>query len=275
MYLYDYHLHTTNSTDGKSSLIDVCKSAIAKGISEIAITDHFEPTEYDKAYAFYQPELFLKQVEETRKIFNGMLIIKYGIELGQPHIYPEYSEKIIQEYPFDFVLASGHKIRGDVDFGDIDYTKANLDTYFKKYLDNLKELVQWGQFDCIAHFDLIKRYCARANIKINLMDTYEDKITEILKLIIEKKKGIEINTSGLRQYSAGLMPDRDIISQYRLLGGTNITVGSDAHHAKDVGEGVLETMQLLSTLGFQHMTLYNRREPYYINLLDGTYIKSA
>lgn len=275
MYLYDYHLHTTNSTDGKSSLIDVCKSAIAKGIREIAVTDHFEPTEYDKSYAFYQPELFLEQVEEARKIFNGMLIIKYGIELGQPHIYPEHCERIIQEYPFDFVLASGHKIRGDVDFGDIDYTKANIDTYFKKYLDNLKELVLWGQFDCIAHFDLIKRYCARANIKINLMDSYEEKITEILKLIIEKKKGIEVNTSGLRQYSAGLMPDWDIISRYRQLGGTNITVGSDAHHAKDVGEGIFETMQLLSTLGFQHATLYKRRQPYYINLLDGTSIKSA
>lgn len=266
MYYYDYHIHTTNSRDGKSSLNDICRSAISKGIQEIAITDHFEPTEKDQEYLLYQPELFLKQIEEARQIFKGILTIKYGIELGQPHIYPTYSEKVIQEYPFDFVLASAHKMVGDIDFGDIDYNRADHHHYMKKYLNELTELVQWGQFDCIAHFDLIKRYFARAGFKINLLDQYGEKVSKILKSIIAQGKGIEINTSGLRQYSAGLMPDWDILSLYKELGGVNITIGSDAHYAADVGKGIGEAMQLLSTLNFHQVTLYEKRKPYYMTL---------
>lgn len=275
MYLCDYHLHTTNSTDGKSSLLDVCRSAITKGIREIAITDHFEPTANDKAYEFYQPKLFSSEVENAKKFFKGMLDIKYGIELGQPHIYPEFSEKIINEYPFDFVLASAHKMIGDVDFGDIDYTKEDHHKYFTKYLDNLKELVQWGQFDCVAHFDLVKRYCARAGIIINLMDKYQDKFSDILKDIIQKGKGIEINTSGLRQFSTGFMPDFDIVSLYRELGGEIITVGSDAHQAKDVGEGIFEAIEMLSALGFEHISTFEKRQPQFVNILNETRRKTA
>ncbi|KZL90352.1 PHP domain-containing protein [Clostridium magnum] len=42
-YLYDYHIHTTYSIDGKNTILEVCKSAVEKGLKEIAITDHFEP----------------------------------------------------------------------------------------------------------------------------------------------------------------------------------------------------------------------------------------
>ncbi|WP_324824473.1 histidinol-phosphatase HisJ family protein [Sinanaerobacter sp. ZZT-01] len=275
MYYYDYHVHTTNSTDGKDTLMDVCQSAISKGVKEIAITDHFEPTQVNQEYVFYQPELFFKEIEEARQIFKGLLVIKYGVELGQPHIYPIYSEKLINEYPFDFVLASAHKIKGDVDFGDIDYTQANRSFYMQKYIDSLYELVQWGKFDCLAHFDLIKRYCARSGIKINLIEEYEEKITEILKEVIKKGKGIEVNTSGLRQYSAGLMPDWDILSLYKKLGGTHLTIGSDAHSAPEIGAGFQETVELLKKLGYKTVTLYKKRKPYEIAFSEYTNGKSA
>lgn len=275
MFLCDYHLHTTNSKDGKSSLFDVCRSAIAKGIKEIAVTDHFEPTINDKAYAYYQPELFLSDIEDARSVFKGMLNIKYGIELGQPHIYPTFSEKIIHDYPFDFVLASAHKMVGDVDFGEIDYSRADKHKYFTKYLDNLEELVQWGQFDCIGHFDLVKRYCARLGVRINLMDQYQERITDILKGIIRIGKGIEINTSGLRQFSTGMMPDQDILSLYRDLGGKIITVGSDAHCAKDVGEGIDEAIGVLSDLNFEYISTFEKRKPQFVYTKSETERKTA
>ncbi|MEA4989156.1 MAG: histidinol-phosphatase HisJ family protein [Anaerovorax sp.] len=275
MYYYDYHLHTTNSIDAKSTLMDICQSAISKGVQEITVTDHFEPTKKDPQYSFYKADSIIKEIEEAQQIFKDLLVIKFGIELGQPHLYPIYAEKMLKEYPFDFVLASSHKIAGDVDFGDIDYTRADKTFYMKKYLDNLYELVQWGQFDCIAHFDLIKRYCARAGVKINLMDQFQEEVTEILKVIIQKGKGIEVNTSGLRQYSAGLMPDWDILTLYKQLGGKILTIGSDAHSAPEVGEGFQETVKLLATLGFKQVTLYENRKPYYINILNQSEGKSA
>ena len=41
--LVDYHTHTTYSTDGYSSMKDMVATAAALGISQIAVTDHYDP----------------------------------------------------------------------------------------------------------------------------------------------------------------------------------------------------------------------------------------
>ena len=119
----------------------------------------------------------------------------------------------------------------------------------------------------MAHLDLIKRYAANFDIKVSLID-YKDQIVEILKIIIENGKGIEVNTSGLRQSSKKCLPDLDIVSLYKELGGEIITVGSDAHTAKDVGKGIKEGLDLIEAAGFNYVTVYNERKPIMIKITD-------
>ena len=47
--IYDSHMHTVNS-DGRSTIAEMCQSAVEKGVSGITITDHAHLThmeEYD------------------------------------------------------------------------------------------------------------------------------------------------------------------------------------------------------------------------------------
>ncbi|WP_411680319.1 hypothetical protein [Clostridium thailandense] len=47
------------------------------------------------------------------------------------------------------------------------------------------------------------------------------------------------------------------------LGGEIITIGSDSHTQDDVGAGFDESVNLLKEIGFEKITLYRRRKPYF------------
>ncbi len=267
MYLYDYHMHSVNSRDGKNTIPDMCTKAIAAGINEIAITDHFEPMSGSKNCPEYKPERYFLDILKARYIFGREVRIKAAVELGQPHIYPEHSQKLIDSYPYDYVLSSVHKMKDDMDFGDIVYTLENVSYYCVKYLEELKLLARWNQFDCIGHLDLVKRYASQYNVKADLMN-HKDRLEEILKIIIQNGKGIEVNTSGLRQSAKECMPALSIVSLYRQLGGEIITVGSDAHNAADVGKGIIEAIEIIKLAGFDFLTVYTNRKPSMIRISD-------
>ena len=56
----------------------------------------------------------------------------------------------------------------------------------------------------------------------------KDIVTEILMHVIAHGKGIEINTSSFRYGLEDLTPSKEILKLYQELGGTIITIGSDA-----------------------------------------------
>lgn len=263
MYLYDYHLHSTHSTDGNHSIMEICERARRLGLKEIALTDHFEPTQKRTKYPPYQARDALTEVLEAKEYFKKNLKVKFGVEMGQPHRFQESSRELLSKNPFDFVLASAHKSDGDVDFGDLDYTRIDILQYTRKYLRELKSLVEFEDFDCVAHFDLVKRYAARMGVKIRLLELKEE-VREVLSLIIQKGKGIEVNTSGLRDFAKTCLPDLDIIRLYRNLGGEIITVGSDAHYAQDVGKGIQEALEIIKIAGFRYITTFEERKPNFV-----------
>jgi histidinol-phosphatase (PHP family) len=92
-------------------------------------------------------------------------------------------------------------------------------------------------------------------------DLFRDKIDRVLMSLIEKRKALELNTSGLRQKLGKTMPDLPVIQRYRELGGTLITIGSDAHRWADVGGGVEQGLGLLRRAGFNHFVIYVQHEP--------------
>jgi histidinol-phosphatase (PHP family) len=91
---------------------------------------------------------------------------------------------------------------------------------------------------------------------------YNDIIAECFKELVKKGKGIEINTSGLRQPAYGkTFPTLKYIKLFRDLGGEVITVGSDSHTTKDLGAGVKEGIELAKTAGFDYLTLFYKHSP--------------
>lgn len=267
-YLADYHIHSTYSSDGHNTIMELCKSAVSKGIKEIAVTDHFEPSIGDENYTFYNQKGYWVYMTKARQIFKGKLNIKLGVELGQPHLFPEASKSILADFPYDYVLASAHKLPDGKDVSEINYSQISEEDVCSIYLGQLKELIYWNDFDCIGHLDLIKRYSAAVYKKnISLASQYE-LLKEVLKLAVRSGKGIEINTSGLRQAPKETMPGLDVLKIYREIGGEILTIGSDAHFAEDVGKGLGEAQVLARMAGFRFITVFNGRKPEWISISE-------
>jgi DNA polymerase (family 10) len=101
----DFHVHTTVSGDGRSSLEDVIAAAKSRGYRVLAITDHAEGT-----LSGVGREALLEQRERIRaaqKALGDSLRLLHGVELnigpnGELDYDPEFRKG------FDFCLASVH-----------------------------------------------------------------------------------------------------------------------------------------------------------------------
>lgn len=269
-YLVDYHMHSTNSVDGADSIAEMCDNALNAGFYEIAVTDHFEPESSNPGYKEYKPINYWRELEAAKDKYRGRLKIKAGVELGQPHLFPHTSDLLVKSQPYDYVIGSAHKFPGDTDVGELDFNSIKLDNLYEMYLLQLKELVSWGNFDCIGHLDLIKRYCSNHyNSRITLTNHCE-LLREVFELVISKGKGIEINTSSLRQSINETMPGLDVLKIYKEMGGEILTIGSDAHCAKDVGRGIRDALEMAREAGFIYITVFNNRLPAWRRIGDRT-----
>ncbi|MCI9636672.1 MAG: histidinol-phosphatase HisJ family protein [Hungatella sp.] len=261
MLLEDYHVHCLNSPDSREPLEMICQGAIEAGIREIMVTDHYEMFKDADKYPPYRQEYLdkcVQSVEECRDKFEGRLYVGLGIELGQWHLQRQAADMVVGAYPFDYVIGSFHKL-DDIDLKFFHYKELDSKKLCRRYLEELLLIAGQGDFDCMAHLDLIKRYAAEQGVSIRAEDE-EELVREILKTLIKRGKGLEVNTSGLRQAVKEMFPSADILRWYREEGGSILTIGSDAHRRQDVGAGFEEAGKLLSSLGFLYVSHFRGRK---------------
>ena len=88
-----------------------------------------------------------------------------------------------------------------------------------------------------------------------------------MKTLIQKGKGIEVNTAGAWKSNSGdYNPNSTILKMYKDLGGEIITIGADSHKADDVGRLVEAANKLLIETGFKYSTVFRKRKPEFITL---------
>ena len=266
-YRADYHVHTSFSPDAKGDMIEFCHMARSRGFDEIAFTEHFEFYSPSHPKGFYTIEYLEKiraEIDHCKELFQDRLVIRQAIEVGQPNVNPEWAKQIMSRFSFDYVVGAVHKLR-DLDTSLIAYKEMHLEDICLRYLTALYDLAEDGDFDCLAHIDLIRRYSARQGIPIDLCD-YPDQLEAVLTKLIERGKGLEINTSGLRQEAATTLPGRRILKLYKKLGGEIIVIGSDAHQVADVGADWGEAADLAQQAGFKYCACFEDRKPIFHKL---------
>lgn len=272
MKIYDTHLHSENSHDGKFSVLDIAKTAVEKGLSGITVTDHFDSEEYNSKDDFKHIYKSLEDIKNAQGKYD--LEITSGIELGDWMYAKEFGNLCLETCEFDFVLASLHSratgrraVKGFKNFKSFANTTfeedvAFLDLFFK----NLKYTAENADYDAIAHLTYPLRYInGMAGKNITLAD-YESNIEEILKIVIKREKAIEINTSGLKNALNDTMPYESIIKKYYDMGGRLITLGSDAHTPKNLALGFDKVIKMLKDIGFENYHMYKSRKPVPISI---------
>ncbi|MBC8546285.1 histidinol-phosphatase HisJ family protein [Clostridiaceae bacterium NSJ-31] len=265
--LFDSHTHSDNSFDGTHSIMFMCESAIARGLLGIAVTDHAD-------IDFFEEQQFLRrlgqsyfEVQKARSAFGSGFALSSGIEIGEPDADPALADRALAAGKFDFVIGSVHSVWDKKDpyymnFAGEDDPYAVLGAYF----DRMQLLLDWGKFDVLGHLTYPMRYIARDGRDDVTLERFDGVIDEILRRVAHAGKGIEINTSGLRQPLGLTMPTLRYVRRYRELGGEIITIGSDAHRAEDLGAGIADGMELARAAGFRYFCFYKRREPRMLRL---------
>lgn len=273
----DYHVHTEFSDDSVYPMEEVVKDAIAMGMDEICFTDHVDygikedwgsgnPIRYrgNEPLANVDYPRYFAAIRRLRQRYGGEITIRQGLEFGiQTHTISKY-EDLTENYPLDFVILSIHQVE-DKEFWTQDFQKGrSQEEYNERYYEEMLQVVKaYKNYSVLGHMDLIVRY---DKMGCYPFEKIEPVITEILKIVIEDGKGIELNTSYHRYGLQDTTPSKDILSLYRKLGGEIITIGSDSHKRAHLGTYMDEGKELLKSLGFRYFCTYDSMKPVFHRL---------
>lgn len=264
--LSDFHLHSYFSGDCNVSMEEMIQAGIRKGLLSMCFTEHndfdFPYTEDMKPDSFIlNVDSYLYELVRLRRKYDDKIKIFFGIEIGLQPCCTEQNLLLAKSQDFDFIIGSSHLCKGADPYYPSFFEGKNPGecclSYFEETLDNIKS---FSGFDVYGHLDYIARYLPGDAAPYNSMD-YQNILEEILKTLIEKGKGIECNTSGLRKSLAAVNPAPEIIKRYKELGGEIITVGSDAHNPEDIASGFDTVAQILKDCGFSYYSTFEKRQP--------------
>ncbi len=252
--MIDIHNHTEYSFDSKLKMEQTIKTAISKNINVLGFSDHLDFADNDPGKNYYNAKKQFTEFAELKNKYNTKIKLLLGIEASYESYYYEKTSKILNDYNFDYTIMSVHFVDKLVMSEWIktieNGKKSAADTDYSHYFMQMKELIENGDFDILGHIDYYKKYS-----KFNHSNTFQRYFTiikEILQILIDKGKTLEINTSGLRYKCNEQFPSNDFLQLYKDLGGTLISVGSDSHKKEHIGFGIDKANTLVTDYKFKH-----------------------
>lgn len=267
MIYADYHTHTNFSSDSDTEMEQMIQQAIRLGLKELAITDHidFDYPDPEFPFLFDYPE-YANKIKQYQEMYEKQIKLRIGVEFGLQAQVKEKVNAFYQAHFFDFVIGSTHCINGLELYHNYFYEGKNKEEAYQEYFEDLLQNVQ--TFDCFqvyGHLDYVNRYGSYDNRELSY-PRYQEIIDEILKTLVLKGKGIEINTSGFKYGLGYAHPKLEILKRYHELGGEIITLGSDAHSPEWIGSHFEDAYALLKEAGFHAITVFEKQKPRWIDI---------
>ncbi|MCY3772655.1 MAG: histidinol-phosphatase HisJ family protein [Gemmatimonadetes bacterium] len=273
--MLDYHMHVENyypfgrspddrpdGTDPMETMHMFAASAADHGVQEITITEHvyhfvqakdIVDRPWSDALCFYDMDYYVELLQSARR--EG-LPIKTGIEMDYIEGKEPVIERIVEGYPWDFVLGSVHWI-GDWGF-DLasmadEWDRRSVDQAYRDYFRLLGQAVQTGCFDSMSHPDLIK---LRGHMP-------EGDVSDLYETFAEQVSGqeglcVEISSAGIRKPVGRIYPERPLLEACARR-GISITTASDAHFVEDIGRDFDQVKSLASACGYDEAMSFDRR----------------
>ena len=274
----DMHMHTWFSTDSEACPRDMADEAVRKGLKTICFTDHFDKDDLEWGEeGIFDVDAYFVEMQKLQEEYAGKLNIRIGIELGLRTYLKDYYEELTKKYPLDFVIGSVHNVPYKKDAeGNILYTDPAAEKLFTDRTDKkayrlmmettLENVRTSDCFQTLGHLDYVVRYGKSREKEYSYTD-YADIIDEILKLLIEKEKGLEVNSAGLKYGLPFAHPHPDVLKRYRELGGEIITIGADAHKPEHIAYDFAKAEEILKSCGFKYYTEFFEQKPVFKQLI--------
>ena len=266
MFPQDYHLHSDFSADGRASMEEMCRHAVAAGVSEAGFAEHYDLHPEERPRDWLRLEPWLQELERCRARFAGRLVIRAGIEVGEPHLFQAEMAAMLARGPFDYVIGSLHWVGPHTVFDPAYFQRPEEEAY-RLYFEELERMTRAGGFDVLGHFDVPVRTGFEFYGPYE-PGAHEELIRQVLRNCIELGIALDINTSAMRKPARVLMPGERILRWYVEMGGERATLGSDAHRPGEVACEFGIALAAARAAGLHSLTRFERRRPSLIPLSD-------
>lgn len=272
----DVHMHSSFSSDSEASPEQMILGAIAKGLEVICFTDHYDKDSMEwGSEDIFDPESYFRTLVPLKWKYKEKLEVRIGVELGLRPYLGEHYKELVERYPFDMVIGSVHSVPYKRVNGEDIYTDPAAGRLFRDRTDEeayrlilettLENVRTLSDYDVLGHLDYVVRYGANREKEYSYQ-RFADIIDEILRTLIEKEKGLELNMAGLKYGLPFAHPHLDILKRYRELGGEIITVGADAHKPEHIAYDFHKASEILKACGFKYYTEYTARLSKFVQL---------
>ncbi|MEP7071325.1 MAG: histidinol-phosphatase HisJ family protein [Verrucomicrobiota bacterium] len=223
-------------------------SARAKGLREIAFTDH------DR----YHAGIDFDVLDELR-VQNPDIAIRAGIELDNDPTTGAAGRAWVEKHwdRLDFVLGSVHYLTNpeqmfdSVPAGAGQFEGRDVDEIYADYFGRVQAMAESGLVDCLAHLDLVKIHGHRPRA------ANRDYLERTLDGIAERKLSLELSTAGWRKPINEHYPTDDIIT-LAFAKGISFTTASDAHSSAQLGEHYDRLAERIAAAGIRQICIYDR-----------------
>lgn len=287
----DYHIHLAphrpmpEPVHFTADLVErYVEVAAARGISEIAITEHVyrckealpilgdfwdDPTipaaiagysaGFVKAECNFRLDNYVTAVQTAK---DRGLPVKMGMEVD---FFPESIEGImdlIDGYPFDVLIGSVHWVGGwAVDSAETqsEFDRRGLQAAYRQYAGVVEQMAELGTLDVIGHVDVPKRYgraLAAADGAI---------FQPVVEAAARTGMAVEINSKGWKKPIGEAYPSEWLLARFHAA-GVPITLSSDAHYPSEAGWGIDQGAALARQVGYATHRRYDQRVGYDVPL---------
>ena len=256
--MFDFHMHSGVSFDGRDTAANMAQAALQAGLKEICFTDHmdYHPVNVDRKLNF--------SIDDYAKAYDNLqvpgLTIRRGFEFGMLPGNREQFQHDLQLRDWDFVIGSVHFVDGmDVYYPEYWMGRSAYCSILRSFEETLTCVKNHDGFDVLGHLNYLGKSPANPEKKPILYNDYREVADEIMKILVEKGIGMEINTSGLNS-CGDYLPGADYLRRFKELGGEIVTVGSDAHHSSRVGQYCREAAEIVKHI-FGYVCTFAGRKP--------------
>jgi len=261
MQKFSYHAHTNGNGvyDGLNSVDEMICRAQELGFESYGISNHFmcHPDLPTYKQLFFHD--FTKALEQARRNIDEIreksekyrIPVYVGFEVDY-FIWPQWRkefEKILPKLEVDYLIGAVHTLQSSdgskiAHLYDLAKTEEEKNAYRPNYWRAVKEAIQSGYFNWMAHLDLLKYF------KLHQESDWEH-LLEIAELLAKYQVATELNTGAMRRGLGEFYPSNRFLKE---LNRQNVLllINDDAHSIKDVGSYYGDAELFLSQIDYKN-----------------------
>jgi histidinol-phosphatase (PHP family) len=234
-----------------------CARALEIGLPAIAFTEHADFVTIHEGQHSVDIAGYHDAIERCRATFKDLRILS-GIELGEPHWFPDETAAVLAAGKLDRVLGSIHCIRLDgreVDASQFRFVApARQADAVREYFQETLAMVESSEpFEALAHLDYPKRYWPDG-LPAYREEDYETELRAILIAAARRGCVLEANSTRGDGGESKFCPGLKVLRWWHEVGGEAVSFGSDAHQPDKVAGGFELATQIVEAAGFKPST---------------------